>query len=348
MLATWLLGAVLVMPLQAVSDQNRLVLLNWDGYLDDNLLAEFERQYDTRVIQVLFSSEEDRTSRLASVDGRGYDLIMTSGVDLSAYVKRGWIAPLDKEQLPNLVHVDTRLRQAFPYARSYALPFCWGTLGVVYRKDLVEDPITSWRQLYKPDSQLQGRFNLLEDGRDLISMGLKSLGYSANSSDMAQLKEVESLLVAQQEFVRSYHYPSLGPESELVSGELLASMAYNSDAMLLMERSEDLVYVLPEEGTNLWIDYLAIGAKSTKPELAHRFLDFLNEPEHAAQLAQRLYCATGNSSAEKLLPPSFLENPVIYPTKSQLDHSEYYKPTTGKALRKRNQISTRVLDENRL
>ncbi|MGI9292460.1 MAG: ABC transporter substrate-binding protein [Pseudomonadales bacterium] len=342
-LMTWLVAILLTIPLQAVGADRQLVLLNWDEYLDAELVQRFERQYGAEIIQILYSSEEDRTAKLVASNGVGYDLILSSGIDLGSYVKRGWLAAINEEKLPNLKYIDPALRAAFPDAKAYGLPYFWGTLGILYRSDLVQTPITSWTQLFKPTPDLQGKISMVEDGRDLISMGLKALGYSANSTNRSQLKAVESLLLAQKPFVKSYLTLTLDAGSPLVSGEISASMSYSGDALMVEKHNANLTYVLPEEGGNIWIDYFTISANARDPELAYLFLNFINEPENAAQLAQFLHYATPNKEAEELLPDNFLTDPSIYPASKQLEKSEFYKPLPARAQRKRNQIMTRVL-----
>ncbi|MGI9293881.1 MAG: ABC transporter substrate-binding protein, partial [Pseudomonadales bacterium] len=240
--------------------------------------------------------------------------------------------------------IDPALRKAFPDANAYAIPYFWGTLGILYRSDLVQAPIRSWSQLFNPTSDLQGKIVMLEDGRDLISMGLKALGYSANSMNKSHLKAVETLLVAQKPFVKSYLSSlTLDADSPLVSGEIVAAMSYNGDALMVKEHHPKLTYVLPKEGGNIWIDYLAIAARARDPELAYLFLNFINEPANAAQLARFVHCASPNKEAEKLLSASFLNDPSIYPANKSLVKSEVYKPLTPRVQRKHNQIITRVL-----
>ncbi len=332
-----------VVSTYAAGAQRQLVILIWDDYLDKQLTAQFERQYDAKIVQVNFSSDEDRTAKLVNSNAAGFDLILTSGIDLRSYVKRDWLARIDARKIANLRHIDTELRTAFPDAKSYALPYFWGTIGIVYRRDLLTTPITSWDQLFRPASELHGKICLVEDGRDLISMGLKSLGYSANSTNEIHIKKVESLLLAQKPFVKSYLYLPLNVHSPLVNGEIIAAMTYSGDALVLRQFSKNLTYVLPDEGGNIWIDYMAISAKSRNLDLAHQFLNFINEPVNAAQLAQFVSYASPNKAAEQYLPAEFLNDPLIYPAGRQLQNSEFYAPLPPQAQRRRNQIMTRVL-----
>ena len=321
----------------------QLVLLNWDEYLDPELAKRFESEFDVELVQVFYSSDETRTEKLIETDGRGYDLIVSASVDVGKYIKRGWLAPLDEKQLPNLKYISPRWRQGFVGAEHYVIPFAWGTTGIVYRADLVKEPITSWRQFFKPTAELQGRISMTGDSVDFISMGLKSLGYSANSEDPEELKEVEQLLLAQKPHIRSYKYISVQADSALVKGDVVASMVYSTDALMVKEHQDQLTYVLPEEGGAIWVDCFTVGAHSKNPDLAYAFLNFFNRPENSAQQARFAFTPTPNLEAEKLLPKDFIENPVIYPDPASLKNSEFYRPIAPRSQRLRNTIAARII-----
>jgi spermidine/putrescine transport system substrate-binding protein len=334
--------AVLCPVAVQAQEKAQLVILNWDEYLDPELAKSFETEFDAKLVQVFYSSDETRTEKLIETDGRGYDVILTAGSDVGKYTKRGWLAPLDEDSLPNLKHIDPRWRQIFAGAEHYVVPFGWGTTGIAYRADLVKTPITSWKQFFEPAAELQGRISMTGDSADFISMGLKSLGYSANSVDPEQLKQVEQLLLAQKPHIMSYQYLSVEADSAILKGGVSAAMVYNSDALMIKEHNDQVTYVLPEEGGGLWIDCFVISANTQNSELAYAFLNFMNEPENAAQQALFAFLASPNLAAEKLLPRDFLENPVIYPDQTSLKNSEFALPLTPRGQRLRNAIAERV------
>ncbi|MGI9321319.1 MAG: polyamine ABC transporter substrate-binding protein, partial [Thiogranum sp.] len=216
-------------------------------------------------------------------------------------------------------------------------------MGIAYRKDLVPAPLTSWMDILQPAESLHGRIGMVENSRDALGMALKALGYSANSTDSRQIKAAEQLLVAQKPHVKTYTYVALNEESALVTGDIIATMIYSGDALMVQEHHEEIDYVVPTEGGNIWVDYLVVLENSKNKELARAFLNFLNEPENAAQLAEFVYYATPNIGAEKLLPAEFLEDPVIYPSEAVLSKSEFYKPLPPRAMKKRNIAFSRAL-----
>lgn len=320
----------------------KLVIFNWDEYLDPEIVEKFEAKFNVDVVQAYYASDETRTENLIETDGRGYDLIMTSDDDLGKYIKRGWLQPIDEQRLPNLKHIDPRFRQGYVGAERYVVPFAYGTTGIAYRADLITTPITSWHQFFNPTAELKGKISMTGDSRDLISMALKSLGYSANSENPDQLQQVEQLLLAQKPHVRSYDYLSVDEDSAIIKGEVVAAMIYNADAQMMAEHNNQLIYALPEEGGALWIDCFVLGSDAKNPEMAYAFLNFINKPENAAKLASYACFASPNKAAEKLLPQDFLENPVIYPDQASLDNSEYFTPLSPRGERQRNAIASRV------
>jgi spermidine/putrescine transport system substrate-binding protein len=325
------------------SKPRALVLLNWSDYLDPDLAATFEKQFNVKLREVYFESDDLRDHMMLETDGKGYDLALVNGISVDVYRKRGWLSPVGEAQIPNLNHIDSRWLDAFPGLEGYAVPYFWGTMGIAYRKDLVQTPLSSWMDILQPAEYLHGRIGMLDNSRDALGMALKALGYSANSTDAKQIKAAEQLLLAQKPHVKTYTYVALNEESALVKGDIIAAMLYSGDALMVQEHHEQIDYLVPSEGGNIWVDYLVVLEHSQNKELAWTFLNFLNEPENAAQLAEFVYYATPNKSAEKLLPAEFLEDPVIYPSQAVLSRSEFYKPLPPRAIKRRNIAFSRAL-----
>lgn len=337
---SWVL---LTIPLPALAERQQLIILNWSDYLDPELVIRFEREYQARVIQVYYDSDDNRTQMLLENNADGYDLILTSGADLQLYAKRRWIRPLDFQRIPNSQHINPSWHSAFAQAEQYGLPYFWGTMGIVYREDRVSAPITRWKQLLQPSQELQGKIAMVDSAWDLLGIALKAAGYSMNSEQPEELKTAGDLLLSQKNHVRTYSYIPLDKTSPIVSGDIVAAVIYSGDSLMLAQQHTQLKYVLPEEGSNIWVDYFTIGQRARNPELAYQFLDFINQPKNAAQQAQFVYYATPNLAAEALLPEAFLTNPIIYPDKARLASSEFYQIPPVRALRLRNQIVGRVL-----
>jgi spermidine/putrescine transport system substrate-binding protein len=326
-------------------DSHDLVFLTWSEYMDPKLIEKFENRFNTKVKFAYFESDELRDDMLLNSDGAVYDVICLNGRSIKTYSRQDWLAPMTTKDVPNKKHIDLRWAEAFEGAAEYAVPFFWGTIGIAYREDVVKQPISSWKQLIEPAPELQGRIVLVKDARDLMVMALKSQGYSINTSNHQELDKAKSLLLAQKPYVHDYSYISLTEESALVTGDAVAALAYNGDALTVAEHDENIKYVVPEEGTAIWVDYLAVSKASKKKKLAMDFINFLNEPENAAQLAQYVYFASANKAAEKHLPQEFLSDPIIYPGMAFINSSEFYLKLPPRTQKKYNDILPQVTGE---
>jgi spermidine/putrescine transport system substrate-binding protein len=322
----------------------QLAIFTWADYIDPELVAEFERENAVKVQFSYYASDDDRDEILATSHALDYDLVVISGLMIQPYVTRGWLAPISRESVPNLRHIEPRWRGAFPKSEEYGVPYFWGTLGIGYRKDLVPEGFSSWKEFYQPRESLRGRIAVLRSSRDVVGMALKALGHSANTADRDAIREAGRLLEAQKPFVRSYGYVSVDEQSALVTGEVFAGMLYSGDVISLREYHPDVDYVVPVEGSNIWCDYLAVFQSSKRKELAARFIDFLNRPEIAARNARFLNYATPNRAALARLPAKYLHDNIIHPGREVLSRSESYRPLPPRAQKEVNAIFARILN----
>jgi spermidine/putrescine transport system substrate-binding protein len=334
-----------VFPLTSAvaSDRPELVFLTWSDYIDPEVVSDFERQAGVKVTMVYFEDDDARDDMLQESNGGVYDLAIVNGSMLGAYARRGWLEPVSTDQVPNLTHIKPTWRNAYPEAAQYAVPYFWGTLGIAWREDLFEGGMSSWMNLFRPDAALRGRIVMISQVRDLLGMALKALGYSANTENRDELAAAEQLLMAQKPAVKAYSYVALSEDSALVTGEIVAAMVFSGDALMLRDLNEHIRFTVPEEGGNLWCDYLAVLADSPRKALAYRFINYLNEPEVAARNAAFVYYATPNQAAEKFLPAEYFANPVIYPDAGVLAKSEIYTDGNPRSMKRRNEIFSRVV-----
>ena len=327
----------------AVSKNNKeLTFLTWSDYMDPALVTAFEKKFKAKVKMVYFETDDMRDDLLVQTDGKGYDLILSSGVSINKYRKYGWLDNITVRDVPNLKNIDDKWLSLFKISKDFSVPYFWGTTGIGYRKDLVGKDVVSWQSLFKPEAKLRNKISMIKSSQDSIGMALKALGYSANSENPKEIKEAGSLLKAQKPFVSHYSYMAIDETSALVKGEVAMAMIYNGDALALKEFNENIEYVLPEEGGNIWMDYIVLSKFSKNKKLAYQFLNFLNEPVNAAQLAEYIYYATPNKEAEKLLPAEFLKNSIIYPSDDALLKSEVYSALKPRTVKLRNKIFSKI------
>lgn len=337
------LGGLSISPLEGQTapppkKSQELVFLNWPDYMDQDLIKKFEKQHGVKVRQVYYETEVEQERLLSLTNGKGYDLVLVSMINGLSYLNRKWLAPVGAASVPNIRHIDPAWGRMAPELMKHAVPFSWGTMGIAYRKDLVKGEVRGWKDLLRPQEGLRGRIFMIKDLRDAIVPALKILGYSVNSTSTEELDAAEKVLLAQKPFVKKYGYPDLDKNSQLVKGDILMAMVYNGDALMLQEFNKNIVFVFPEEGSNLWLDNLVVMESSPKKDLARAFINFLNEPENAARLAEHIFQATPNLAAKKLLSPEHLQNTIIWPDEKTMARAEVYAPLPPRVQKRYNSI----------
>ncbi|MGF1757255.1 spermidine/putrescine ABC transporter substrate-binding protein [Photobacterium sagamiensis] len=338
-LATALLSPVYSVAAESTKTPSELTFLNWGDYISDDIVAEFEAEYNAKVNFVYYESDDARDEMLTTSGAGGYDLIMLDSVSIPLYKKLNWVTSFNVTSAPNLNHVKLPTLSNLDKRDHTCAAYSWGSTGIAYRKDLVPEPITSWKQIFDPAPELQGKILMSTLSEESVGMALKSLGYSMGSANRQELEEARQLLLAQAPSIAGYSAVAAdSATSKLVTGEISVILTYNSDALVLKEKEPQIEYVLPEEGGAIWADFICLSAKANNPELAHRFINFINQPEQAANNALFIYGATPNTEAEKLLPAEFMNNPVIYPDKVAVAQSETYKALSPRTIKKHNSI----------
>lgn len=321
------------------SSTQELTFLNWSSYINPDLVVKFEEKFNAKIHLVTFDSDDSRNQMLVSTDGGNFDVALVDGDSIQGYVRKGWLAEVSEKEIPNIENIIPQWGSAYEGTQEYAVPYFWGTVGIAYRSDLVKSPITSWMDILRPAEELHGKIFMLPQTRELVDIGLKALGYSLNNTDDPNAyKQAKKVLLEQKEYVKKYDVPAVNDSSALVSGEVLAAATYSGDALALQEINDNITFVIPSEGSILWVDYLVVMAKSEKKKLAMDFINFLNDPQNAAEHAEYMYYATPNSAAEKLLPKDFLTDPLIYPSSEIMEKCEIEKKLPARVYKNRNTI----------
>ncbi|MEE8300236.1 MAG: extracellular solute-binding protein [Desulfatiglandales bacterium] len=153
--------------------KQELVFLTWSEYVDPDLIKAFEEKFSAKVKYIYFETEDEREQLLSLTSGKGYDVVLASGVNTLSYIRRNWLVPLNSDRIPNLKHIDQKWFSANPKITAYAVLYLWGTLGIACRKDLIKEEVTSWKQLYEPDEKLHGKILMINDSRHAISTQLQ-------------------------------------------------------------------------------------------------------------------------------------------------------------------------------
>lgn len=311
----WLLG--LPLPLSA----EPLQLYTWEGYFSGTLLQRWAKIAD-RVQEIHFDSGDVRDATLAGGDA-DIDLVVINAVSANRLGRDGLLLRLDERNIPALQEIDPRWRNS---CGDYAVPYVWGTLGLLYRADRLATAPDSWRQLLQPAAALDGHIAMLEDHDDLLVPPLITLGAAINSNDQALLKRSFALLKAQAPAVLTYQYVVTAMHNPAYSDRIDLALGYSGDQHLLnmATSGQPWRFVTPREGTLLWVDCLAIPSHTEHQAEAERFLDFLNQPENALLATTELHLATVNAGALRLLPEAVRKDPTLFPSDEVLIHSQTF------------------------
>ncbi|MGB5446154.1 MAG: spermidine/putrescine ABC transporter substrate-binding protein [Psychromonas sp.] len=319
-----------------------ITFLTWGEYINTAVIAKFEAQYQAKVKFVYFESDGARDELMMNTEGKGYDLILLDRANILSYKKLGWITAFNREIAPNINYARLPVLANLDKTDNtdkICSPYSWGTTGIAYRKDLIAEPIRSWKEIFSPAPALHGKILMSDMANEVIGMALKSLGYSIASSNSQEIEEARQLLLAQAPLIAGYSpVASESKKAKLVTGEVSVIFTYSSDALMMKEFEPQIEYTVPAEGGAIWADFICLSATAEHAELAHHFINFINQPQQAADNALFLFSATPNSEAEKLLPAEFRNNPIIYPDAASVAQSELYMSLPPRTVKKYNSI----------
>ncbi len=300
-----------------------LILYSWVEYMPQSVMDSFTREYGISIKYEAYESEEEVVENIQA--GDVYDLVLVNPEFIPPMVEEDLLRPIDFSQVPNFKNVSANFRDLFfDPGNMYSIPFHWGTTGLLVRTDLVERPIKSWNDLWDP--AFARKVGIWAIPRATIPIALKALGYSANSNEVSELEEAREYLLQLKSnaVILSGLEPSIVPLLESDQLEIGYGWAY--DAALAEESNLPIEYIIPEEGTILWMDSLIIPANANNPRGAELFLNFILQPEVAAQIINESYYPMAVDGAEPFVLPEILNNPVIYPDNDQLQKAEITLP----------------------
>lgn len=320
---------------QGLSGENTLTVFNWGDYIDEELITEFEEETGIRVIYETFDSNEAMLTKIEQ-GGTSYDIAVPSEYTIAKMVDEELLIPLDHDKLPNRKHLNPDFMDlSFDPGNAYSIPYFWGTVGIVYNKEMVGDKtFTSWDDLW--DEDFENDILLVDGAREIMGMSLNSLGYSLNTKDESELQEAKEKLDALSPNIKAI----VGDEIKMLIGskEAPIGVVWSGEAAEIMYENDELDYVVPEEGSNLWFDNMVIPKTADNVEGAHQFINFMLEPEHAAQNAEYVGYSTPNESGYELLPEDISGDDRFYPDPEITEKLEVYDNLGKEMLARYNEL----------
>jgi spermidine/putrescine transport system substrate-binding protein len=306
-----------------------LVFYGWAEDMRQSVLDTFTEEYGIKVNYVGYESQEEAIANIKA--GQIYDVVVMESRFVPQLIKENLLAELDQRNLSNSKNLSANFRElAYDPGNHYSIPNSWGTTGLIVRSDLVEEPVTRWADLWDP--RYAGKVGIwIDEPREVISLTLKSLGYSANSENPAELEEaLKHLLELKPHIVPLEDSNFATPNGVLASGQAVASMGYPGNASEAMENNLDITYVLPQEGALMWNDTFVIPANSPNKYTAELFLNFLMRAEISAKITNENLWSTPNEAALPFIEPDILNNPLVFPSNEDLVNAELILPLSSK------------------
>lgn len=298
---------------------------NWGDYVDPATLEMFEEETGIHVIYDEFDTNESMYPRV-SAGAVHYDVICPSDYMIHKMIENNLLQPLDFEKLPNArQYIGQKFfeqARAFDPENRYSVPYCWGTVGIIYDTTRVEEPINSWAVLW--DEKYRDEILMLDSPRDALMVPLKLKGYSMNSTDMAELNEARDMLIEQKPLVQAYVVDEV--KDKMIGGEAQLAVVFSGEALMIALANEDMEFVVPKEGTNFWIDGWVLTRDAENVDNAHKFIDFMCRPDIAAINFDYLGYSTPNTAVRDLEEDENIKNsPVAFPDPEVYENQETYK-----------------------
>lgn len=289
-----------------------------DGSLDVN--AEFTRRTGIKVNYTTFDSNESLYSKLAG-GGADYDIIIPSDYMVSKLIHEGMLAPLNYENIPNYEYVDEQFRDPiYDPGGVYSVPYTWNIVGLFYNTDFVEKEVLGWDILWDPD--YAGKILMFDNPRDAFMIAQFRLGQSINSTDPDDWRAAANLLKEQRPLVQAYVMDQIFDKME--SGEAWIAPYYAGDAAILVDDSDNIGFVAPQEGTNFFVDAICIPATSSHKREAEEYINFLCDPEIAGANMDYVGYSTPETAAKEYMDEETLESPMHYPSEEILANTEAF------------------------
>lgn len=305
------------------SGTEQVIIYNWGEYIDPEALDMFEEETGIQVIYEEFETNEIMYPKIQS-GAIAYDLVCPSDYMIQKMIQNDLLQPLNFDNIPNAKNIGQvyyeKSRQFDP-DNQYSIPYCWGTVGILYNTKMVEEPIDSWTVLW--DTQYKDNILMQDSVRDAFAVALKTLGYSLNSTSIHELTQAKDLLVQQKPLVQAYVIDQV--RDKMIGNEAAIGVIYSGEAIYTQTENPDLAYVVPKEGSNMWIDSWVMPKNAPNKENAEKFLDFLCRPEIALMNFEYITYSTPNEKARELIEdPAIRNSEIAFPGNSILSRCETF------------------------
>lgn len=302
------------------TDKVTLNVYNWGDYIDEEVIRDFEKTYNIRVNYDTFATNEEMYVKVKSGSSK-YDVLFPSDYMIERMIEEDLLHKINLDNIPNYKYIEPHFKNLdFDPNNEYSVPYFWGTMGILYNKTMVDEPIDSWTVLW--DEKYEDNIFMLDSQRDSIGITLKMLGYSLNTVNEKELEEAKEALIEQRPLVLAYVIDEV--MDKMIADEAALAVVWSGDATAAMRENDDLDYVIPKEGSNLWFDSMVIPKNSTHKEEAELFINYMCETDVAFKNADYVGYSTPHIEARKRLEPEIRDSVVAYPNLEDLTDCEIF------------------------
>ena len=315
------------------ADGGELYVYNWGEYIDEDVISQFEDETGITVVYDLFETNEEMYP-VIEAGAVNYDVVCPSDYMIQKMRENDLLAELNFDNIPNIAQIDPaymEMSQAFDPENKYSVPYCWGTVGILYNTRLLDElgvpAPTKWADLW--DERLSGEILMQDSVRDAFMVALKKDGYSMNSESKDEIEQAKQELIDQKPLVQAYVIDQV--RDKMIGGEAAVGVIYSGEMLYIQDEvaslglDYDLEYVIPEEGTNLWLDSWVIPKNAKNKENAEKWIDFMCRPEIAKANFEYITYPTPNKGAFELLDEDMQNNKAVFPDIDSLKDSEVYQ-----------------------
>ena len=307
-----------------VVNDDKLVVYNWGEYIDPEVLTIFEEETGINVVYEEFETNEILYPKVSS-GAIAYDVVCPSDYMIQRMIENDLLTEINFDNIPNIKNIGKQYMEQsrqFDPENKYSVPYCWGTVGILYNKTMVDEPVDSWSILWNP--KYKDNILMQDSVRDAFGATLKYLGYSLNSTDLDELTEAKNLLIEQKPLVQAYVIDQV--RDKMIGNEAALGVIYSGEAIYTQKENPNLEYVIPKEGSNIWIDSCVIPKNAEHKENAEKFINFLCRPDIALMNFEYITYSTPNEAARELIEDESIRNSEIaFPDLSKYDNLETFQ-----------------------
>ena len=343
------IGGMLVIRHSAKAE--RVVnVCSWGEYIDESLIEQFEAQTGITVNYQTVSDNETLYSQLKT-GGADFDVVVPSDYMVARLIAEDMLAEIDYSNVPNFDLIDQRFKNlSYDPENKYTVPYTWGTVGIIYNTTMVDEPITSWSAMFDP--KYAGEVVMIRNSRDALAAGLLYLGYDVNTTDTAQIQEAYQLLAdaKAQGVYQGFYMDEIFQKME--GGNAAITMYYAGDYLSMLENNPDLAFVVPEEGSNWFVDAMCILKDARNKTEAEEWINFIASTDCNLANMDYIWYASPNAEALEQYPDYYLEtyeeelDPGIYEImaapEETLERCTLYRNLPAEILKLYNDLWTKL------